>query len=70
MAFSTQQPKVVFGVLVAVLHLDLVARQLGHSRPGKVPFILLARVAPIGQPTRRLPLLRQASHVCVHQVSF
>jgi hypothetical protein len=34
----------MFGVLVAILHLDDVPRQLSFARPREVAFVLLPRI--------------------------
>src|SRR5262249_38990886 len=57
-------------MLVAVLHLDRVARHLRFTRSGEVALILLSRVDSVRHPTRCLPLARQSSHVWVHLVSL
>jgi hypothetical protein len=68
MIFASHDPKVVFSVLVTVLHLNHVARDLRLARTREIPLILLAGVDL--RPTHRMSLLRHSSHTGVHHVPF
>src|SRR5262249_55147290 len=57
--------EVVLCVLVAVLHLDCVARELRFARACDVALIPLPRVAAIWRP---MPLLWHTSHAGTHGV--
>src|SRR5262245_7685492 len=65
MTLAPHQPKIVVGVLVAVLHLDGIARQLGLACSREVALIVLACVGAARRPMcRRLSRLpsRSAAH--------
>src|SRR5215813_8652598 len=70
MAFASHHAEVMFRVLVAVLHLDRVARQLRLTAASEVALILLPRVDPVRYPAYRLLLPRHPSHSGVHCAPF